>query len=184
VGALTFTFLTEKPICKTDTYQVKFMKSDINVQRAKDNDNLTDVEKKHIPVIEAPVEVIAGEPFEVKVTIGGIPHVMEEDHYIQWIELHINDDFVGKKELKSTDGKAEATFTAVATEEMISAREIMNCRIHGFGVCGTCGTRSAIVNLRAVEGCNVHGLWEGSKGIEITSATSKPGKKCKWGPGL
>lgn len=160
------------------------MKSDINVQRAKDNQNLTDMEKKHIPVIEAPAEVIAGEPFEVKVTVGSLPHVMEEDHYIQWIELHINGDFVEKKELKATDGKAEAIFTVVGTEEMISAREIMNCRIHGFGVCGTCGVRSAIVILRAVEGCNVHGLWEGSTGIEITSATSKPGKKCGWGPEL
>ncbi|WMW21705.1 class II SORL domain-containing protein [Methanolobus mangrovi] len=160
------------------------MISDINVQRAKDNQNLTDMEKKHVPVIEAPVEVTAGEPFEVKVTIGDIAHVMEEDHYIQWVELHINGDFVGKKELKPTDGKAEAVFTVVGTEDMISAREIMNCRIHGFGVCGTCGTRSAIVILRAVESCNVHGLWEGSAGIEITSAISKPGKKCRWGPEL
>jgi len=160
------------------------MESDINVQKAKDNQNLTDMEKKHIPVIEAPADIIAGEPFEVKVSIGSIPHVMEEDHYIQWIELHIDDNFVGKKELKPTDGKAEAVFTVVGTEEMISAREIMNCRVHGFGVCGTCGTRSAIVNLTAVEGCNVHDLWENSKGIEVISATVKPGKKCEWGPEL
>ncbi|WP_094227651.1 class II SORL domain-containing protein [Methanolobus psychrotolerans] len=160
------------------------MKSDISVQQAKNYQNLTDMEKKHIPVIEAPTEAIAGEPFEVKVTVGSIPHVMEEDHYIQWIELHINGDLVGKKELKPTEGKAEVTFTVVGTEEMITAREIMNCRVHGFGVCGTCGTRSAIVNLTAIESCNVHGLWEDSKGIEIISATVKPGKKCQWGPEL
>lgn len=160
------------------------MKSDINVQGAKDSQDLTDMEKKHIPVIEAPAEVTAGEPFEVKVTVGNIPHVMEDDHHIQWIELHINGDLVGKKELKPTDGKAEAVFTVIGTEEMISAREIMNCRIHGFGVCGICGTRSAIVILRAIEGCNVHGLWKGSTGIEVTSAISKDGKKCKWGPEL
>ena len=160
------------------------MKSDINVQRAKDNDNLTDTEKKHIPVIEAPAEVEAGESFEVKVTVGSIPHAMEEEHYIQWIKLYLDNNLVGKKELKPIEGKAEATFTVTGTEEMISAREIMNCRVHGFGVCGTCGTRSAIIPIRAVEGCNVHGLWEGSKGIEIISATSKPGKKCEWGPRL
>ncbi|WP_406670640.1 desulfoferrodoxin family protein [Methanolobus sp. ZRKC4] len=160
------------------------MKSDINVQRAKDNENLTDMEKKHLPLIEAPDEVIAGEPFEVKVSVGSLPYEVEEKHSIQWIELHINGDFVEKKELKVTDGKAEVAFTVVGTEEMIAAREIMNCTIHGFGVCGTCGTKSAIVNLKAIEGCNVHGLWEGSTGIEITSATSKPGKKCGWGPEL
>ncbi|WP_406660362.1 class II SORL domain-containing protein [Methanolobus sp. ZRKC3] len=160
------------------------MKSNISVQRAKDSQDLTETEKKHIPVIEAPEEVTAGEPFEVKVTVGSLPHVMEDDHYIQWIELYIDDDLVGKKELDSTEEKAEATFTVVGTEDMISTREIMNCNIHGFGVCGTCGTRSAIVNLRAIESCNVHGLWGDSKGIEIISATVNPGKKCTWSPGF
>lgn len=160
------------------------MSSDNNIQRAKDHDNLTETEKKHVPFIEAPDEVIAGEPFEVKVTVGSVPHVMEEGHYIQWIELYLNGDFMGKKELQVSDGKAEAVFTAVGTEAMISAREIRNCTIHGFGVCGTCGTRSAIVHLRAVESCNVHGLWEDSRGIEIISPTVKPGKKCTWGSEL
>lgn len=160
------------------------MSSDINIQRAKDHDNLTEMEKKHVPSIEAPSEVIAGEPFSVKVTVGNVPHVMEEGHYIQWIELYLNGDLVGKKELQVSDIKAEAVFTAVGTEEMISVREIRNCTIHGFGVCGTCGTRSAIVNLRAVESCNIHGLWEYSKGIEIISPNIKAGKKCTWGPEL
>ncbi len=160
------------------------MNSDIDIQRVKDPDNPTDMEQKHVPVIEAPVEAIAGEAFEVKVTVGSVAHVMEEDHHIQWIELYINGDFVGKKELDPNDDEAAATFTVVGTEEMISAREIMNCTIHGFGVCGECGTRSAIVNLTAVESCNVHGLWQESKGIEIISATSEAGKKCRWGPEL
>jgi superoxide reductase len=160
------------------------MSSDINIQRAKDHDDLTETEKKHVPIIDAPSEVIAGEPFDVKVTVGNIPHVMEEEHYIEWIELYLNGDLVGRNELQFSDEKAEAVFTAKGTEEMISAREIMNCTVHGFGVCGTCGTRSAIVNLRAVESCNVHGLWENSKGIEIMSSTVKDGKKCTWGPEL
>jgi superoxide reductase len=160
------------------------MSSDINIQRAKDHDNLTDTEKKHVPVIEAPSEVKAGEPFDVKVTVGDIPHVMEEEHYIKWIELYLNGNLVERKELQVSEGKAEATFTAVGTEDMVSAREIRNCTVHGFGVCGICGTKSAIVNLRAVESCNVHGLWEDSKGIEIISSTVKDGKKCTWGPQL
>ncbi|MDK2826873.1 superoxide reductase [Methanolobus vulcani] len=160
------------------------MSSDINIQTAKDHDNLTEMEKKHVPFIEAPSEVIAGEPFDVKVTVGSVPHVMEEGHYIQWIELYLNGDLVGKEELQVSDEKAEAVFKAVGTEEMISVREIINCTIHGFGVCGTCGTRSAIVNLRAVESCSIHGLWEYSKGIEIISPIVKAGKKCTWGPHL
>ena len=50
--------------------------------------NLTEAEKKHIPVIECPDTVKAGEPFQVTIKIGEIPHVMEEGHHIQWLELY------------------------------------------------------------------------------------------------
>lgn len=142
-----------------------------------------DTEKQHVPLIEAPSEVIAGEPFEVKVSVGSLPYEVEEKHYID-VELYIDENLVDEKEFKGSEGKIEAVFTVVGTEDMIAAREIMNCNIHGFGVCGTCGTRSAIVNLKAVVYCNVHSSREDSKGIEIVSATVKPGRKCKWGPEL
>lgn len=142
-----------------------------------------DKEKGHIPLIEAPDEVIAGEPFEVKVSVGMIPYEAGEKHNIA-IELYIDENPVGKKELTASEGTSEVVFSTVGTEDMIAAREIRNCNIHGFGVCGVCGTRSAIVNLRATVYCKAHGTWEDSKGIEIISATVGSGRKCKWGPVL
>lgn len=139
-------------------------------------------EKEHIPLIEAPEEVIAGEPFEVKVSVGKIADKMEEKDVE--IELYLDGELVEKRELALSEDINETVFAVTGTEEMIAAREIRNCTIHGFGVCGTCGTRSAIVNLRAVVNCKTHGLWEDSKGIEIMSAIIKPGRKCKWGPEL
>ena len=55
--------------------------------------------KKHIPVIEAPVEVTAGEPFNVTIKIGEIPHVMENAHFIQWLDVHFGSNFYARVEL-------------------------------------------------------------------------------------
>lgn len=153
-------------------------------QQIKDYGNLTDPEKKHVPVIVAPGEAMAGELFEVRVIVGNVPHVMDESHYISQVELYLDEEPVGKVELKPAQGAAEAVFRVAGTEEMVAAREIRNCTVHGFGLCGACGTRSAIVKLTAVVTCNVHGSWEDSKGIEIISANVKSGKKCTWGPQL
>ena len=140
-------------------------------------------EKQHIPLIEAPDEVIAGESFQVKVSFESPLYEAKEKHSVN-MELYIDGIPVGKSELIVSEGGNEAFFTVVGTEDMIAAREIMNCSIHGFGVCGKCGIRSAIVNLRAVVHCDIHGLWDNSRGIEIISASTKPGNKCTWGPEL
>ncbi len=123
------------------------------IKKPVDPENLTEGEKKHIPVIEAPETVIAGEPFEVIVTVGSIPHVMEEKHYIEWIELYLQNKLIGRKELIPSPGeKARAAF-----------------RIEAEDVCGNCDEKSMITNLRALERCNVHGIWEARMEIKVTS---------------
>jgi superoxide reductase len=75
--------------------------------------------EKHVPVIEK-----LADGFKVK--IGGIPHPMEEKHYIEWIEL-LADGIAYRKFLKP--GVApEAIFNVKATT--VSARE--HCNVHGL----------------------------------------------------
>jgi superoxide reductase len=77
--------------------------------------------------------------------------------------------------------KPVAEFEVKFSEEMIAAKEIKECRIHGFNVCGECGTKSVLTELVAHANCNVHGLWEGTKLIEVKSSKSVgEGKACKW----
>ena len=76
-------------------------------------------QEKHVPVIEK-----IGE--KVKVKVGSIAHPMEENHYIEWIEIII-DGKVCRKLLKPGD-KPEAEFSTKA--EKIEAREY--CNIHGL----------------------------------------------------
>jgi len=76
-------------------------------------------QEKHVPVIEK-----TGRGIRVKV--GEIPHPMEKNHFIEWIEL-IAGGKVYRKFLKPGD-KPEAEFGLKA--EKIEAREY--CNIHGL----------------------------------------------------
>ena len=73
--------------------------------------------EKHMPVVEK------GD--EITVKVGLIPHPMESDHYIEWIEL-ITNDKVYRKFLKPGD-EPEAKFKVKAEE--IEVR--VYCNLHG-----------------------------------------------------
>jgi len=75
--------------------------------------------EKHVPVIE---KVAGG----YRVTIGSVPHPMEEKHYIEWIEL-IADGKAYRQFLKPGD-VATAVFSVEATS--VTAREL--CHLHGL----------------------------------------------------
>lgn len=75
--------------------------------------------EKHVPVIEQ-------KDGKLVVTVGSTLHPMEENHYIQWIELMV-DGKVYRQYLKPGD-QPQATF--VVTGQQISAREY--CNVHGL----------------------------------------------------
>ena len=76
--------------------------------------------EKHVPVIE---ETENG----YKVVVGSTPHPMEEEHYIQWIELQC-DCGVMRCDLEPGDAP-EVSFCACCKGE-VSAREY--CNVHGL----------------------------------------------------
>jgi superoxide reductase len=75
--------------------------------------------EKHVPVIEQV-------PEGVKVTVGSVAHPMEEAHYIEWIEL-IVDDKAYRQFLKPGDAP-EALFNVSGGS--MTAREF--CNLHGL----------------------------------------------------
>jgi len=83
-------------------------------------ENTVDAAKeKHVPVVE---KVANG----FKVTVGSVPHPMEEKHWIEWIEL-VADGKVYRQNL--APGQApEALFCIDAAE--VTAREL--CNLHGL----------------------------------------------------
>jgi superoxide reductase len=75
--------------------------------------------EKHVPVIQ---DVLEG----TKVTVGSVPHPMEEKHYIMVIEL-LDGDMLYRKYLKPGD-PPEAVFPVKVANPV--AREL--CNIHGL----------------------------------------------------
>ena len=75
--------------------------------------------EKHVPVIEK-------KGSKITVKVGDVPHPMEPNHYIQWIELLAD----GRAYLQFLEPGAapEAVFTVEA--DSVSARE--HCSIHGL----------------------------------------------------
>ncbi len=114
------------------------------VNRPKDPANMTDPEKKHTPVIECPDSVKAGEAFTVKINVGEMPHVMEETHHIQWIELYSGDNYNARFDLTPVFTKPEVSITLVK------------------------GGKHRKATLRVIERCNIHGQWEAVKEITVT----------------
>ncbi len=83
-------------------------------------ENTTDAAvEKHVPVINKTDD-------GVKVTIGSVPHPMEKEHYIEWIEVIA--DGTSYKKFLNPDDAPEAEFCIDAKE--ISAREY--CNLHGL----------------------------------------------------
>jgi len=83
-------------------------------------ENTVDASKeKHVPVVEK-----TANGFRVKV--GGVPHPMEEKHFIEWIQA-LADGTTCRKFLKPGD-VPEAEFDIKA--EKIAAREY--CNLHGL----------------------------------------------------
>ena len=83
-------------------------------------ENTTDAAReKHVPVIE---EIEGG----VKVTVGSVPHPMEEEHYIEWIELIV--DGKAYRQFLNPGEPPTAVFRVTGGE--ISAREL--CNVHGL----------------------------------------------------
>lgn len=105
--------------------------------------NLTEMEKMHVPFLECPDRVKAGDPFQVKVKVGEIPHVAEEAHHVQWIEIKSGENLYARFELTPVLSKPEVSVVLVKAGR------------HGSGT------------LRVIERCNIHGLWESTKEIIV-----------------
>lgn len=83
-------------------------------------ENTTDAAvEKHVPVLE---QVDGG----VKVTVGSVPHPMDEDHYIEWIEVIAGDRTYFA--FLSPGDKPEVFFPVEGEE--LSARAY--CNLHGL----------------------------------------------------
>lgn len=102
--------------CPCEPCSITCCGKDVTVLQANAVDAATE---KHVPVIE---KTGAG----IKVTVGSVPHPMEDKHYIEWIELL--GDGKSYRQFLRPGQLPQAMFPVVADE--VSARE--HCNLHGL----------------------------------------------------
>lgn len=103
------------------------------INQAKDIANMSDLEKKHVPMIDIKEAPGAGETFEVTVWVGKeMTHPNEAEHHIEFIDLYLDDKFITRCDLSWGYSEPKVTF---------------NVKLSDSGT------------LRAYERCNIHGDW-------------------------
>ena len=115
--------------------------------------------EKHVPAIEVPERVKPGEAFQVTVSVGNeIPHPNTTEHHIAWISVYFHPEGekfpyqVARFEFAAHGASAEGPNTSTVYTELV-ATFTMKTEKPG--------------TLYAVSLCNIHGLWESQKRIEI-----------------
>lgn len=116
------------------------------INRIKNPDQETGLEKLHSPVITAPDKVKAGKVFPVEVDIGQISHPMGPNHWIQYLQLNIGNEPAGNVIFRSHGYvKAAAKFNAILGNELKDK------------------TVSLIVQIK----CNLHGIWQNHVNVSV-----------------
>ena len=90
----------------------------MTLMQAKTQDEM---QEKHVPVLE---KSLSG---EILVKVGEIPHPMEENHYIQMIEVFNNDGVLERKYLMPNQ---KPEFLVKLNQEITHAEEY--CNVHGL----------------------------------------------------
>jgi superoxide reductase len=107
-----------------------------------DPGNLSDLEKQHVPHVEAPRTIKLGECFPVAVEVGKLrPHPNERDHFIEFIDLYADEAFLVRLDLTAVNAAPRATLWI-------------------------CLSRPAGI-LRCHARCNIHGVWAGTTPITV-----------------
>ena len=115
--------------------------------------------EKHVPVIDAPEQVAAGEECTVTIAIGKeIPHPNKTEHHIRWIELYFKPDGAT---FPVQIGRVDFTAHGEAVEGLDqSGIYTSHCAVFRFKT-----NRSG--TLAAGSYCNIHGLWENSRPLTV-----------------
>jgi superoxide reductase len=115
--------------------------------------------EKHVPVIECPDSVQAGQMFKITVTIGKeVAHPNTTEHHIRWIRIYfVPEGTKSSYEIGSFEFSAHGASTDGPDTSTIYTHHSVTCSLK---------TEKA-GTLLATSFCNIHGLWESSKDVAL-----------------
>ncbi|WP_100065253.1 class II SORL domain-containing protein [Miniphocaeibacter massiliensis] len=108
--------------------------------------------EKHVPAIDAPTTVKAGEEFEVAVQVGKeIEHPNTFEHHIVWVKLYyLPKDAKLPVEIGNYDFSAHGEAEALTSPKVVTKLKLNKCG-----------------KLISTSYCNIHGLWTSEVDITI-----------------
>jgi superoxide reductase len=116
--------------------------------------------EKHVPVIEAPDKVDKGAFFQLKVTIGKeVAHPNKTEHHICWIDVYFH-----PKGEKYPYQIGKATFAAHGAS--VNGPDTSTVYTHHEAVLSFKTDKPGTILAASL--CNIHGLWENSKEIDVS----------------
>ena len=102
--------------------------------------------EKHMPIIDVPASVKKDEFFEFTVTVGkDVPHPNTIEHHIKWIQVFADIDGRAPIHIGTFD------FGPTFSEPKVTLKLKLE----------------KTANIFALEYCNLHGVWENVKKIEV-----------------
>jgi superoxide reductase len=115
--------------------------------------------EKHVPAIEAADRAKKGEAVQVAVSVGKeIPHPNKTEHHIRWIEVYFHPD--GAKFPLQI-----ARFDFTAHGESADGPDTSTIYASPSATCSFKTDKTG--TILAASYCNIHGLWESSKRLEV-----------------
>ncbi|MFH1201601.1 MAG: desulfoferrodoxin family protein [Candidatus Omnitrophota bacterium] len=109
------------------------------IKTAQDVNNLTELEKKHLPIITVvkKCSLIPEDCQDVHVKIGQIQHPMEAKHYIIHIDFYIDNEFISR---------------VILTPDKLNPAAALHLKVSSG-------------KLSVIELCNLHGAWISEAGL-------------------
>ena len=120
--------------------------------------------EKHVPVIDVPDEIGAGEICKINVSVGKeVAHPNKTEHHIRWIEVYFKvDDAKFPVQL----GRIEFCSHGESVEGPDKGG------IYTHHCASICFKTEKPGTIFAAAYCNIHGLWESSKKLSVKKNVS------------
>jgi superoxide reductase len=129
-GYVAFNIAPERcPVCAAP--KPAFTLDPAAIKKPLDPANLSDLEKKHIPVIEVKKRcgLVGPGCVDAHIKVGAILHVMEEKHFIMYIDVYLDYNFIARYHLSPEKINPVLGIHLKAASGELAALE--HCNIHG-----------------------------------------------------
>jgi superoxide reductase len=130
-GHIEFNEIPEKClVCRSP--KTAFEENAAAIKKPADAAALTEGDKKHIPQIVVVKEcglIPGGGCVDVHVKVGEIEHVMQDNHYIRYIDYYVDHRFISRVWLSPNVCHPAAGLHLNVSEGTVTAVE--NCNVHG-----------------------------------------------------